>query len=221
MIWMQTLGMDSNTQLIMTMIKQISKVETLNANQVVLDIKANMDAVTPQTEGESIALDIARRVFPVFFDDIANGTTSKSFGGHDKDLLYCFAFFLSHDNEFKFTRTYLNDKSEAYILCVDKMRKAFSVMLSHFNKMVNTMDKDLQGNLLIYDEVFVFEYEKDKGRWVAHLLYNNLSCMVNGLKNVFQVYKQSNKKQPILIYTSELTGNIKEDKLNLKAILQS
>lgn len=205
----------------MTTIKRITKVEALNANQVILDIMAYMDAITPQTEGDTIALDIAKRIFPVFFDDIASTSSSKSLSGHDKDLLYCFAFFLSHDSEFKFTRTYLNGKSEAYIQCVDKMRKAFAVMLSHFNKMINTMDKDLQGNIIVYDEVFAFEYEKNKGRWGAYLLYNNLGRLVNGMKNVFQVYKQSSKKQPILIYTSELTGNTKEDKQNLKAILQS
>lgn len=200
----------------MTMNKRTNKLETMKANQVIFDIKAYLNAITPQTEGDAISLDIAKRVFPFFFDNIASST---SISVHDKVLLYCFSFFLSHDSEFKFTRTYLNGKTEAYIQCVDKVRKAFTVMLSHFNKMVNTMDKELQGNLLIYDEVFAFKYEK--GRWVAYLLYNNVGHLVNGLNNVFQVYKQSGKKHPILIYTSELTGNTKEDKLNLKAILQS
>jgi len=203
----------------MTTIKRITQVETLSANQVILDIIADLDTITPQTEGDTIALDIAKRIFPVFFGDIARTYSSNSLSGHDKDLLYCFAFFLSHDSEFKFTRTYLNGKSEAYIQCVDKMRKAFAVMLSHFNKMINTMDKELQGNILVYDEVFAFEYDNKKGKWRAYLLYNKLGHLVSGLKNVFQVYKQSSKKLPILIYTSELTGNTKEDKQNLKAVL--
>ena len=186
----------------------------MKAEQAIQDIRAYLGSISPDTEGEAISVDLAQRVIKVFFvEDPAIQIK------HDIEVLFCFSFFLSKDSEFIFTRTYLNEKSEAYFKCVTEAREAFRVMMIHFNRMIKNMGAELIGYHLVYNNLFSFKYEKDKGRWAVRLLYGNLENLISMKKKVFQVYKDTSRNPFTLIYTSEFTEKTKGDRENLKYIL--
>ena len=186
----------------------------MKAELAIQDIKTYLDSLIPDTEGEAISVNLAQRVIVAFFvEDPAIQIK------HDAEVLFCFSFFLSKDSEFKFTRTYLNEKSEAYFKCVAQAREVFRMMMTHFNRMIKNMGTELIGYRLVYNELFSFKYEKDKGRWAARLLYGNLGNLVSMKKMVFQVYKDTSRNPSTLIYTSEFTEKTKGDRENLKYIL--
>lgn len=186
----------------------------MKAEQAIQDIRIYLSSIIPDTDGEATSVDLAQRLIEVFF---VEGPTIHV--KHDIEVLFCFSFYLSKDSEFKFTRTYLNEKSGAYFKCVTEAREAFRVMMIHLNRMIKNMGMDLIGYRLVYNDLFSFKYEKDKDRWVARLLYGNLENLISMKKKVFQVYKDTSRNPSILIYTSEFTEKTKGDRENLKYIL--
>lgn len=186
----------------------------MKAEQAIQDIRTFLGSIIPDTDGEASSVDLAQRLIEAFF--VEEPTINIK---HDIEVLFCFSFYLSKDREFKFTRTYLNEKAEAYFKCVTEAREAFRVMMIHFNRMIKNMGTELIGYSLVYSDLFSFKYEKDKGRWAARLLYGNLGNLIHMKKKVFQVYKDTSRNPSTLIYTSEFTEKTKGDRENLKYIL--
>lgn len=192
----------------------------MNATDVVHDIKVFLDSQTPTTEGDTIARDLAKRVFSIFFDVVLNPKRGR-LGAHDQDLLFCFSYFLCNDSEFCFTRTYLNGKAESFQNCMESARQVLALLLTHFNRLTLFMGEELKDFILVYNELFSFVFDCGEGRWVARLQYTKLSNLIKTTDNVFQVYKSYSNKPPVLVYTSTFTEKTKEDRRNLKTIIQS
>lgn len=216
---MLILGMGSSTLLTTTRIK-MKKATVLNKltnRQAVQDIKDNLNSVFPNSDGEAIALEIAKHVFDIFYDDIDNAVSASR---HDIETLLAFSFYLSRDSEFKFTQTYLRWKTETFFQCIDEARNSFRDMMVHFNRMIKYMGTDLKPYRLVYNELFSFRFDKGIGRWMPIIIYGNLSKLMTSSKKVFQVYKDTSHNPSALIYTSRYTRTTKVDRENLKAIFK-
>ena len=63
--------------------KKVIVVNKLTNRQAVQDIKDDLNSVFPNSDGEAIALEIAKHVFDIFYDDIDNAVSASH---HDSNL---------------------------------------------------------------------------------------------------------------------------------------
>jgi len=196
--------------------EKVEVFKKMSNEQVIMDIKNDLDSIIPAQESEAISLDIAKRVFALFFDDSI--LTSPT--GHDKEVLFAFSYFLSKDSEFKFTQTYLRGKNEAFYQCINQSRDSFRLMMIHFNRMIKYMGEELKPYRLAYHELFFFKFDKGRDRWIPMLQYKNIGSLISSKKNIFQVYIDTPRNPSVLVYTTEFTEKTKEDRKNLAVIFQ-
>jgi len=193
----------------------------IEIDQALVDIQDWIEKHPRRSEGEIKSLALAEKIVDLFLvTPYLEGDTSAE--DYDSDVLFAFAFYLSRDKEFGFTRTFLNDKAEDFIKTKKSTRRLFEVIISHFNGVIKILDKQLRPYRIQYNDLYVFLYDNTEKRWKARIKNGNLDNMINYGKPSFQVCQKTKSiTTNEVVYTANVytQGDPKEAAEDLKIIL--
>lgn len=192
----------------------------IETDQALVDIQECLEKHPCRSEEEIKSLALAEKIVKQFLVETYLDDNNKSHETNDLDLLFGFAFFLSKDKEFGFTRTFLNDKSEAYINKRKQIRRQFEAIIAHVNELLRHLDKKLRTYRIQYNDLIVFIYDVKENRWKARIKYGNLENLIMYGKTTFQLCQNTKFiTTNEVIYTKDMVDNPIETCQEINVIL--
>ena len=192
----------------------------IEIEQALADIQNWLENHARKTDEEERSITLAERIVDLFLVNTYLTDDDKSTEMYDSDVLVGYAFYLSKDKDFGFTRTFLNDKADAYIQNRKQSRILFAKVVEHFNEVVSSLDKKLRAYRLQYNDLYVFLYDNKEKRWKARIKYGKLGNIVDNRETVFQVcQKTRNITTNEVVYTCDMKIGAAEAVSELNVIL--
>lgn len=192
----------------------------LEIDQALADIQNWLENHARKTDEEEKSLTLAERIVDLYLVNTYLEDEDNDMENYDSDVLFGYAFYLSKDKDFSFTRTFLNDKAEAYIKNRKHTRDLFAKVIMHFNEVVRSLDKKLRAYRVQYNDLYVFLYDNKEKRWKARIKYGKLGNIVDNRNTIFQIcqktkYISTNE----LVYTGDMKAGAVEAVSELSVIL--
>lgn len=136
--------------------------------------------------------------------------------------LYGFSFFISSHQDYKYNKSYLNNHIEKFQGFLDQCNEYFSLVLRHFNALIDTIDGNLSDAITIaYDGFLHFKHiriKKKAYRWRAYIHRENYTRLAQANKNNIKVELLEQQLKPLLAVTfSEHNIDCKVDEMCMMA----
>lgn len=192
----------------------------IETDQALVDIQEWLEKHPRRSEEEIKSLTLAEKIVELFLVETYLDDDDNSQESYDLDLLFGFAFFLSKDKEFGFTRTFLTDKSDAYIKKRKQIRQEFESIITHVNEVLKHLDKKLRTYRIQYNDLIVFIYDVKENRWKARIKHGNLENLLLYGKTIFQLCQNTKFiTTNEVIYTNDIAGRPVETCQEIEVIL--
>ena len=199
----------------------MAKALSLTLDQALDDMQSWLTNHPRRSEEEVKSLALAERIVDFFLIHNYSDDADKSIESYDLNILFGFAFYLSKDSEFGYNRTFLNDKSEAFIKKRKDVRTHFENIINHFNAVCQSLDKDLRLYRIQYNDLFVFLYDAHEKRWTGRIKNGRIGNILEK-KVTFQLCQKAKFiTTNDVLYTKALAGKLSEEETvsELKVIL--
>lgn len=193
----------------------------MTIDQALADMQSWLENHLRRSEEEVKSLSLAERIVDIFLIHNYADDTDKSIESYDLNILFGFAFYLSKDSEFGYNRTFLNDKSEAFIKTRKDVRTHFENIINHFNAVCQSLDKDLRLYRIQYNDLYVFLYDVQEKRWTGRIKNGRIGNILEK-KITFQLCQKAKFiTTNDVLYTKALADKLSEEETvsELKVIL--